>query len=105
MKLCLGNPVAQCFHGGVTASLIKYCGDICSMTTLNNNNNNNKQNISCIDLRIDYLKPVPSYIQLNCKSFSNLGNNNIIIINMECWDENYNNLFAIGRGVYKIINN
>lgn len=93
----VGDPRVGRLHGGVVSTLIDTVGGVAGMTTLVSA----EDQISTIDMRVDYLKPAKSEDLFGSGKIIRSGNR-IVVTEMKVWQSNPDELIAVGKAVYNV---
>ena len=85
---------------------MKHTGMV-SVTSMLPSLDNNQSIVSCIDLRVDYLKPAPCHQIFICDSL--VLDYNIVtqlaLVEITCWNQKRSKKIAIAKALYKVHNN
>ena len=93
----VGDPRTDRIHGGVISTAMDAAGGAAGITTLNNE----KDQISTIDIRVDYLFPgKPEDIVVEGSIVKN--GKNIIFTQMRAFHSDEKEVIAEGRAIYKV---
>lgn len=95
-KELIGNPILNCYHGGVTATMLDHCGGFCAWASLDDP----FLRVNTADLRVDYFLPALCE-DLFFDAVILHKSNKLIRTDIYCRDSN-GRLVASGRAAFNV---
>lgn len=93
----VGDPRHQRWHGGIISALIDSAGGAAAITTMVSE----KDQVSSIDLRVDFMK-AGKPMDILCEGRVVKDGNAVLFAHMKVWHEGTEEIIAEGRGVFRV---
>jgi uncharacterized protein (TIGR00369 family) len=94
----IGDPFRPALHGGVTSALADTAGGLAVFTQIQSD-----QTTSTVDLRVDYLRPGETTMDLLAKSKVIRLGNRVAATQTVVYQDDIDNPVAVATGVYNVI--
>jgi uncharacterized protein (TIGR00369 family) len=94
----IGDPFRPALHGGVTSALADTAGGLAVFTRIQRD-----QTTSTVDLRVDYLRPGETTMDLLAKSTVIRLGNRVAAAQTVVYQDDIDNPVAVATGVYNVI--